>query len=80
MVAKCANPSCSRPFRYFRGGRLFLIEGTLGNHVQESDFRKDPQRLEYFWLCEQCAPTMTITFDRSGNPLVTPSEIGISNR
>jgi hypothetical protein len=83
MVAKCANPSCTRPFRYFRDGKLFLIEATTFKRLQDSDFRENPQRLEYFWLCEQCVPTMTITLDRSGNPLVTLANKGfqcISNR
>lgn len=68
MVTKCANPSCSSPFRYFRGGRLFLLEPTVPGQCHELDFREGPHRGEFFWLCEQCALTMTITFDPAGHP------------
>ncbi len=31
MLSRCANPSCSTPFRYLRDGRLFQAEASSGN-------------------------------------------------
>jgi len=47
MVAKCANPSCGTPFRYLSDGRLFRFETAVGKQ-------------EYFWLCADCAPKMSL--------------------
>lgn len=69
MVSKCANPDCSAPFRYFHTGKLFRAETLLGldrrrtldQEVQQS---KPLRRLEFFWLCEDCAGKMTLIFDK----------------
>ena len=67
MVKKCANPSCDRAFRYFRGGKLFLVERrqpveTTGAANQSA------RRGEYFWLCEVCASALTVTLGANGCP------------
>ena len=49
MVAKCANPSCNVPFRHLSEGRLFQFETAVGKY-------------EYFWLCAECAPKMSLKF------------------
>ena len=51
MLAKCSNPSCSAVFRHLREGRLFRLEN---DHTLKST------RVEYFWLCQHCSPTMTL--------------------
>ncbi|HEU5452904.1 MAG TPA: hypothetical protein VFU76_13005 [Terriglobales bacterium] len=62
MVAKCANPACSREFHYLGDGRLFIGEVRTG---------ESPRRHQYAWLCGQCAGQMTVVFDRdSGKPSV----------
>jgi len=83
MVTKCANPSCAAVVRYLRGGRLFLVEmsaivpmSTLSS--PEAEFRQSGPRTEYFWLCEQCAKSMTITSDGNGHALISvhmPSQL-----
>jgi len=60
MVTKCANPSCDTRFRYFRGGKLFVFE------PRERSSADLCPRVEHFWLCEDCAPGMTIVVDREG--------------
>ena len=71
MISMCANPACCQPFRYLRGGRLFLLEvaalDTDGSRPTGAHGRKR----EYFWLCERCAPTTTITTDHNGNPVLS---------
>jgi hypothetical protein len=72
MVTKCANSSCGRPFLYLRGGRLFLIEPAPLTPEREMGFQESLHRREYFWLCEKCAPTMTVVLDRNGHAVASP--------
>jgi hypothetical protein len=57
MLAKCANPKCSAPFRYLHEGKLFRLD--LGAGPPSPDTRI-PRQLQYFWLCDRCARTMTL--------------------
>jgi hypothetical protein len=66
MVSKCANPSCDTPFRYFRGGMLFVFEP---HERSSSDLILS---IEHFWLCECCAPSMTLVVDAGGHPRLEP--------
>ncbi len=69
MVSKCANPWCQNVFKYFRGGRLFLL--NLSTRIdKETDFRLYEERSEYFWLCAKCAATMTMTVDQDYRPVL----------
>jgi hypothetical protein len=61
MVGKCANPSCGTSFRYFRGGKLFVFEPHNRNSTESLP------NVEHFWLCERCAPEMTIALDEQGH-------------
>jgi hypothetical protein len=70
MITKCANPSCENSFHYFRGGNLFLVEPRKLRRVHDTDFHDDSRRSEYFWLCEKCAPAMTIHLDQDGHSSV----------
>ena len=75
MLSKCATPDCSASFRYFHTGKLFRAEVSvgldrrraLGRDAQQS---KPLRRLEFFWLCERCAETMTIIFDKDSGVTV----------
>lgn len=59
MLAKCANPLCSVPFRYLEAGGLFRLENDpLVSH--------DRQTPEYFWLCRHCSATMSLRLDEAG--------------
>jgi hypothetical protein len=68
MIATCANPACNIPFHYFRSGQIFMIEA---NDVDPRS-RTDPprRRIEYFWLCGQCAPTMHLMRTADGAIIV----------
>jgi len=78
MLSKCANPSCSNPFLYLHKGRLYRMEtdsplpaeASAGNDVA---FRKS-RRIEYFWLCDECAPSMTLTFKKGHGIRTAPAE------
>jgi len=69
MVSKCANPSCSAPFRFLHEGRVFRVE-TLSeslNAAEDNLSTKKPARhLEFFWLCERCSPLMTLAVENGG--------------
>ncbi len=77
MVEKCVNPFCNQPFRYLGRGKLFALEfprrlAEFRHHIGE--------RREHFWLCEECARTMTIAvrreFDRMSIRIINLSPDG----
>ena len=71
MITKCVNQLCSQPFRYFRGGRLFVVD--VGSNAQSADLSttdRAPLKLEHFWLCELCAATMTMVMGQDRTPTV----------
>jgi hypothetical protein len=53
MLAKCASPSCSAPFRYLGEGTLFRLE------AEPSSLRHS----EHFWLCSRCSERLTLRLD-----------------
>ncbi len=59
MLAKCANPSCSTPFRYLDTGTLFRLES-------DPWCASDDKVREYFWVCKECSSTFTLRLDDSG--------------
>jgi Fe2+ or Zn2+ uptake regulation protein len=69
VLSKCANPECSAPFLYFHRGKLFRVE-TEGRQDrrrqlgEEVGITKPMRRLEFYWLCENCAEQMTLEFDK----------------
>jgi hypothetical protein len=77
MVSKCANPECTTPFLYFHRGRLFRME-TEGRQERrrnmggESGAAKPLRRIEFYWLCQDCAEKMTLVFDRTMGISVRP--------
>jgi hypothetical protein len=68
MLAKCANPTCSAPFRYLHEGKLFRLD--LGAGPPSPDTRI-PRQLQYFWLSDRSARTMTLEM-RAGKVLARP--------
>lgn len=68
MVSKCANPDCAAPFRYFHQGKLFRFESDAGPERRRAmgtgGADKHMRRLEFYWLCQQCAPKMTLVFEK----------------
>jgi hypothetical protein len=65
MTTHCANSECGTPFRYFRSGKIFLIDFKANGTVTS------PSRdMEYFWLCGNCSPKMRVTVDPRGNAIL----------
>lgn len=59
MVSQCANPDCGAPFLYLRQGRLFAMPRPV--------FSARHSRVEYFWLCGNCAGKLKIDSFRDGS-------------
>lgn len=73
MLSKCANPSCSTPFVYLRDGKIFKLESEGERPGPTLVSRSKPaRRVEHFWLCGNCAPEMTVTFDAEMGVHVVP--------
>lgn len=58
MLSKCANPACLARFRTLRSGRLFQIEIK----AVPSASAQPSSRIEYFWLCGDCARIMKLVW------------------
>jgi hypothetical protein len=63
MTTKCANPTCDHPFRYFRSGKIYLIDMASSSGVRSSNGARE---VEYFWLCGDCSENMRVTLDGCG--------------
>ena len=68
MLSKCANPSCSNQFLYLHRGKLFRADlqatSEVGAGPASPQAKKPPRRAEYYWLCEDCASTMTLVLEQ----------------
>lgn len=78
MLAKCANPNCSNEFHYLRKGRLYQVvvdpvKGPLPLGPQLVQEARGPQRIEHYWLCDDCAATMTLAVDRQRGLITIPA-------
>ena len=63
MLSKCANPACAKRFRYFHEGKLFRMAVSVENGGDpEAGTKKSSDRIEFFWLCDQCRTELTLTF------------------
>jgi hypothetical protein len=59
MVNQCANPSCGKPLRYLREGRIFVFDLPDPNTPVPAPGGR-ARRLQHFWLCGSCSETMVI--------------------
>ncbi len=67
MVTKCANPSCSAPFQYLRGGKLFLVDpARFPSSTERGSTTVRKRAVEYVWLCDRCSSELTVTVDSTG--------------
>jgi hypothetical protein len=84
MVTKCANATCSNEFHYLRKGRLFLVEvddrGPVAPGPQLVTERKRPQRVEHYWLCDECVETLTLAIDRQRGVVTVPTGTPVARR
>ena len=59
MVSECANPHCSAQFLYFGEGQLVAVPGHSKFATQS--------RVEFFWLCGECAASFDLQVKDDGN-------------
>lgn len=63
MLAKCANPGCSNHFLYMDEGKVFRFETRCAsNGDPQITEKKTARRIEFFWLCSNCASQMTLVY------------------
>src|SRR5579859_7719736 len=79
MISKCANPECSRPFRYFREGVIFAVEPHQESYTRfapgHSDYGSQKCKTEFFWLCADCSGHFTLSCRRANGtakPVLEP--------
>jgi hypothetical protein len=73
MLQKCANPSCSVPFRSLHEGKLFVAESFT--HTLDANFdgnRRKSRKREHVWLCGPCSMLFTWHFDANLGMLTLP--------
>lgn len=70
MVNNCANPKCAKPLHYLREGRIFVFDS-------ESDSKKPVHRMKHYWLCGECAQTMSLQKTAQGVRVVVKSGLRI---
>ena len=77
MLHKCVNPACAVRFRNLGCGKLYQIESEYleapapgpspsGRRV------RTVRRVERYWLCDECASSLTLTFDQSRGVVTVP--------
>ena len=73
MLHKCANPTCTVPFRSLREGKLFLAETFPSDLSAAFDGnRRKLRRREHFWFCNACSTHFTLRFDPTAGMLTVP--------
>lgn len=65
MLSKCANPKCHAVFRYLHEGKLFEshvrpFDDPAVNISVERPGEIPSRKIEFFWLCAECASKMTL--------------------
>ncbi len=82
MLSKCLNSRCSATFQYFGQGRLFRVDFVDAGRKRaraggETAFavRTKACPVEHFWLCQDCAATLTIELSDGGEVRLIPCEV-----
>jgi len=65
VLSKCAHPACLGQFRYLRQGKVFKVRMPV------AAARSHEHRIEYFWLCENCALAFKVVL-REGAVMTVP--------
>jgi hypothetical protein len=79
MLSRCANPQCSKPFLRLREGKLFLVETDRLTKPGESAVppfvraRQQQRCVEHYWLCDDCAKSWTLVYDRQNGISLAPA-------
>jgi hypothetical protein len=75
VLHKCANPVCLSPFRKLSQGKLFLVEAEARERSGLRRARRAGQpshRIEYYWLCDQCAFVLTLSYEEGQGVIAVP--------
>ena len=85
MLHKCANPVCSNRFLRLREGKLFQVETEFVPKSNKPATNRRKQKLglrhiEYYWLCNQCAPYVTLISDPTQGIITIPLPEGVARR
>jgi hypothetical protein len=75
VLHKCANPACHNPFRKLSQGKLFLVETEPleGLELRRANWKgKSSHRIEYYWLCDQCAFVLTLSYEKGRGVVTVP--------
>jgi hypothetical protein len=65
VLSKCAHPVCFAQFRYLRLGKVFKVRMPVLTD------RSGEYRVEYFWLCENCAQAFKVVL-KDGAVMTVP--------
>jgi hypothetical protein len=68
VVSKCANPECSKSFHYLHEGKLF----RLMFRYPFQGVRSNEHRVEYLWLCAECAAKYSLSWDCNRGTVLVP--------
>ena len=71
MLSKCANPGCAATFLYLHQGKLYRLDTNV-EAVAGTSAKKPSRRVEFFWLCNQCAVEVTLGYKRGTGITVVP--------
>jgi len=84
MLSHCANPQCSTPFLQLRQGKLFLVGAN--NSTESRKLRSQAssrvclqQRVERYWLCDQCSQIWTLVPDQNQGIALVPLRRSAAN-
>ncbi len=83
MLYKCANEACHTPFRRLREGKLFQVETEYfadGQRSQTARRNRPWHRVEHYWLCDACAPYVTLAFDQHKGVITVPLPNQLGNK
>lgn len=74
MLSKCANTSCSNPFLYLHSGKLFRMDVPAESTPANGEQKKSSRRVEFFWLCDECCSSMTLSYRHGVGVVATPAK------
>jgi hypothetical protein len=82
VLHKCANPNCASPFHKLSQGKLFLVDTQPleQSAARPARWRSRPaKRVEYYWLCDQCAFVLTLSYEK-GRGVITVPRLEVAKR
>lgn len=74
MLSKCANPGCPATFLYLHEGKLFRLDTNVEvlARIPVREVTRPSRRVEFFWLCDECAAELTLGYIRGTGITVVP--------